>query len=248
MAKGSIYTFTVDKKEKKEVEVKRKNKETGEEEKVIQTKTVKTPVKFYVKKPTRRIADEGETYYAAQLSKNVKQGIVTKAMLAKQYIDTGGTFTEAEGKSILVLMKDVDELKSRYQLIKSTSKDLADAEKKELAILEQEIIDKQRLLIEMENSTQAVYQHTADARAERSVLLWYTIQLAFQEDKEGTPTPYFDGAIYEEQLEDLYDKEEEDDEFEGVVTNKFMKAVSYWFYSQSVKQDEIDTFVNMKNE
>jgi hypothetical protein len=27
-----------------------------------------------------------------------------------------------------------------------------------------------------------------------------------------------------------------------------MKAISFWFYSQSVKQDEIDQFVNMKNE
>jgi len=245
MAKGSIYTFTVDKKEKKEVEVKRKNKETGEEEKVIQNKTVKTPVKFYVKKPTRRIADEGETFYAAELSKNVKKGIVTKAMLAKQYIDTGGTFTEAEGKSILVLMKEVDDLKNKYQLISATSKK---SKEKELEDLEKEIIAKQKVLIEIENSTQSVYQHTADSRAERATLLWYTIQLAFQEDENGESKPYFDGAIYEEQLENLYDKEEEDDEFDGVVTNKFMKAVSYWFYSQSVKQDEIDKFVNMNNE
>ena len=243
MAKGSIYTFTVDKKEKKEVEVKRKNKETGEEEKVIQNKTVKTPVKFYVKKPTRRIADEGETFYAAELSKNVKKGIVTKAMLAKQYIDTGGTFTEAEGKSILVLMKEVDDLKGKYQLLKST-----DGSEKEAEELEKEIFKKQKLLIEIENSTQSVYQHTADARAERATLLWYTIQLAFREDEDGDSLPYFDGAIYEEQLEDLYDKEEEDDEFDGVITSKFMKAVSYWFYSQSVKQDEIDKFVNMNNE
>jgi hypothetical protein len=244
MAKGSIYTFTVDKKEKKEVEVKRKNKQTGEEEKVIQTKTVNTPVKFYVKKPTRRIADEGETYYASQLSKNVKKGIVTKAMLAKQYIDTGGTFTEAEGKSILVLMKEVDDLKSKYQLLKST-----DGSEKEAEELEKEIIKKQKLLIEIENSTQAVYQHTADARAERATLLWYTVQLAFQEGEDGDGLPYFDGAIYEERLENLYDKEEkEEDEFDYIVTNKFMKAISYWFYSQSVKQDEIDKFVNMNNE
>lgn len=244
MAKGSIYTFTVDKKEKKEVEVKRKNKETGEEEKVIQNKTVKTPVKFYVKKPTRRIADEGETYYAAELSKNVKKGIVTKAMLAKQYIDTGGTFTEAEGKSILVLMKEVDDLKGKYQLLKST-----DGSEKEAEELEEKIIAKQKTLIEIENSTQAVYQHTADARAERATLLWYTIQLAFQEGEDEDWLPYFDGAIYEERLENLYDKEEEEeDEFDFMVTNKFMKAVSYWFYSQSVKQDEIDKFVNMNNE
>ena len=43
MAQGYIYKFTLETKEKKKVEVERKNKETGEIETIIQNKTVKTP-------------------------------------------------------------------------------------------------------------------------------------------------------------------------------------------------------------
>jgi len=242
MAKGSIYTFTVDKKEKKKVEVTRKNKETGEEEIVIQNKTIKTPMKFFVKKPTRRIADEAETFYAAELSKNVRKGIVTKAMMAKQYLDTGGPLTEDEGKGVLILMKEIDDAKNEYQLLKSTN-----GSQEKIQELETQILNKQKILIELESSTQTIYQHTADARAERATLLWYTIQLAYKEDEENSE-PYFDGVVYEEQLENLYDREEMEDGIDSEITKKFMKAVSYWFFSQTAKQDEIDTFVNMDNE
>ena len=53
-----IYKFKVNKSEKKQVEVNRKNKETGETETILQNKEVKTPVEFVIKKPSRRIVDE----------------------------------------------------------------------------------------------------------------------------------------------------------------------------------------------
>ena len=86
--KKIIYKFSVDKKTTEEVENVRKNKETGEEEKVITKKPVNKPVKFVVKKPSRRLVDESEVFYSVELSKCIKQGIVTKAMLQKKYADT----------------------------------------------------------------------------------------------------------------------------------------------------------------
>ena len=60
MAQGYIYKFSIDKKEKKKVEVERKNQKTGETETILQNKTVKTPVEFAVKKPSRRVIDEAD--------------------------------------------------------------------------------------------------------------------------------------------------------------------------------------------
>lgn len=240
MAKASIYNFTVEKTVKEKVEVKRKNKETGKEETLLEEKEVKVPVEFVIKKPTRRMSDEGETFYATELSKNVKKGIVTKAMLAKQYMDTGGTFTEDEGKTILVLMKDLDEKKAKYQLLKTT-----DGDKKEIEELQKKIIELQKILIELETSSQTVYQHTADARAERATLLWYTIQLSCKVNGEEY-LPYFDGIVYEEQLEDLYTKEESEG-FDSEVTDKFIKAVSYWFYAPQADKKEIDKFIEQSD-
>jgi hypothetical protein len=141
MAKNNIYEFTVDKSEKKKVEVKRKNKETGEVETILQNKTVKTPVKFLIKKPTRRLADEAEIYYSIRLSKAIKMGIVTKAMLIKKYADTGGALSENESKNLLKSIKQLNDLENEYKLLKSTDKD-----KKRITELELEISKLKRLL------------------------------------------------------------------------------------------------------
>ena len=164
-------------------------------------------------------------------------------MLAKQYSDTGGTLTQDETKEVLVLMKKISDLENEYKLISATSKKTKEDEAR-LEEINQELVLKRTLLIELENSVQGIFQHTADARAERALLLWYTIHLAYVEDGDDE-VPFFEGAIYEEQVEDLYKKEESDGELSGAV-DIFMKAVSYWFYAQDAKEEDIKKFVEMK--
>jgi len=237
MAQGNIYKFTLNKEEKKKVEVERKNKETGEVETVLQNKTVKTPIEFVIKKPTRRIIDEGEAQYAIELSKNVKRGIVTKSMMIKKYADTGGTLTEDEMKDMVRKLQKSNELSNEIQLLTAKK-----GQEEKVEELETELMSLRRELAELEVAMQGVYEHTADARAERSMLLWYTIQLAKKlEDKE--EKNFFDGIIYEDQLEDLYKKDEEGDEIEKEALKTFLTAVSYWFYNNKVSEKDIKAFL-----
>ena len=241
MAQGNIYKFTLNKEEKKKVEVERKNKETGEVETVLQNKTVKTPIEFVIKKPTRRIIDEGEAQYAIELSKNVKRGIVTKSMMIKKYADTGGTLTEDEMKDMVRKLQKSNELSNEIQLLAATK-----GQEEKVEELETELMSLRQELAELEVAMQGVYEHTADARAERSMLLWYTIQLAKKlEDKE--EKDFFDGIIYEDQLEDLYKKDEEGDEIEKEALKTFLTVVSYWFYNNTVSEKDIKAFLE-KNE
>tara|TARA_E500000318_G_scaffold62114_1_gene57543 strand:- start:219 stop:950 length:732 start_codon:yes stop_codon:yes gene_type:complete len=238
MAKGIIYKFSLDKKEKQKVEVVRKNKETGEEETVIQNKTVKVPVEFVIKKPTRRLIDEAETQYAAELSKNVRQGIVTRAMLAKKYSDVGGAMTDEDAKTMVRQIQRSNEISNEIQLLSAT-----DGDKAKIKELEAELITIRQELAEVEVAMQGVYEHTADARAERAMLLWYTIQLSKKivDEKEET---FFKGLLYEDQLEDLYLKDEEGDEIEQKALKKFMTVVSYWFYNNDINEEAIEEFLN----
>jgi hypothetical protein len=98
----------------KEVEKKRrrKNKETGKmesyTEKVIESTTEKrivteertvtedTPVKIVFRRPTRTQLEDGDMFYSIWLNKYIKMGLLTRAMLAKQHIDVGGTMDEEE--------------------------------------------------------------------------------------------------------------------------------------------------------
>ena len=242
MAQGNIYTFTVDKTETKEVEVKRKNKETGKDEKVIEEQEVATPIEFVIKKPSRRLVDEAETQYAVELSNNLKKGIVSKAMLAKQYSDTGGALTEDETKTVLVLMKDIQLLENEVQLL-STAKT---KNKKEIAEKQALITSKRSSLIDLESSVQGVYQHTADAIAERAMILWYVIQLTrYVED--GLAKPFFEGITYEDMKDDFFEKDESEDDFNTEVIETAMKAISFWFYAQNSSKKEIDEFIKRED-
>ena len=239
MAKEYIYEFTLKKKVKKQVETKRKNKD-GEEETILSNRTVSVPVKFFVKKPTRRMADEAEVFYSVQLSKAIKMGIVTKAMLIKKYADNGGALSEEESKLLLKSLKELNDLENEYKLcvVKKTK----DSEKKsdELAL---KIVTLKRELQELESSLQSVYQHTADSKAEKEVLLWYAIQLTEFSEDGGEKEAFFNGLDFEEQLEDLYNKYEVDESFESEATSKICKVVGYWFYNQAAEKKDIEEFI-----
>jgi len=48
------------------------------------------PVRVILKEPNRRQIEEADMEYSIEMSQCVKRGILTKAMLAKKYSDTGG--------------------------------------------------------------------------------------------------------------------------------------------------------------
>ena len=239
MAKENIYEFTLKKKIKKQVETKRKGKD-GEEETVLSNRTVSVPVKFFVKKPTRRMADEAEVFYSIQLSKAIKMGIVTKAMLIKKYADNGGALSEDESKLLLKSLKNLNDLENEYKLcsVKKTKESKERSEELEL-----EIVVLKRELQELESSLQSVYQHTADSKAEKEVLLWYAIQLARFSEDEKEEKVFFKGMDFEEQLEDLYEKYEDEESFESEATSNICRVVGYWFYNQSAEKKDIEAFI-----
>lgn len=237
----NIYEFTINKSEKKKIEVERKDKKTGEVETVIKNKTVKTPVKFVVKKPTRRLADEAEVFYSVELSKAIKMGIVTKAMLVKKYADNGGALSEEESKDLLKSLKKLNDLENEYKLAIATKDKKKEERQKELEL---QISTLRRDMINLESSIQSVYQHTADAKAERETLLWYVVNLSKVEGKDGELKDWFDGFDYEEKLEDFYTKYELEEGFDFEVVTKLSKIIGYWFYAQDSSKENIDKFVD----
>jgi len=235
----NIYEFTLKKKVKKQVQTKRKNKE-GEEETVLSNRTVSVPVNFSIQKPTRRLADEAEVFYSIQLSKAIKMGIVTKAMLIKKYADNGGALSEEESKDLLKSLKKLNDLENEYKLIKATKNKEKNIRVKELEL---EILTLRRDLQELESSLQSVYQHTADAKAEKEVLLWYAINLTKYSEDGSEPKQFFEGLDFEEQLESLYQKYEEEEGFEFEATSKICRAIGYWFYNQNATKEDLEEFI-----
>lgn len=170
-------------------------------------------------------------------------GIVTKAMLIKKYADTGGALTEKEVKDMVKKIQESNEIANKIQLLSSTNK--KDNEE-EIESLSGELLVLRKDLTDIEMSIQGVYDHTADARSERAMLLWYTIQLA-KKIEDGEEKDFFDGLMYEDQLNDLYEKDENGSDIEKEALTNFLSVVSYWFYNNEITEEQIKDFLEERN-
>ena len=103
----SIYSFTVHTTEEvqEKTKEKRKNKKTGVEEEVEVSKKIqkKVPHEIVLKQPSRRQLEEADMEYSIEISRCIKKGVLTKAMLAKKYSDTGGILTEKDAQRLVDL-------------------------------------------------------------------------------------------------------------------------------------------------
>ena len=112
MAFKELYSFTLDEEKEIEKTHTRKNKKTGEETTVTKKVKQKVPVQVKLKRPSRRELEDAELEYSVEMSKCVKRGILTKAMLFKKYSDTGGVWTEDDAKDYGKLDKEVFDIQN----------------------------------------------------------------------------------------------------------------------------------------
>ena len=113
-----IYSFSVDLETKTTQEVEKviTDKETGKKEKVkVEEEITSTePVRVILKEPNRRQVEEADMEYSIEMSQCVKRGILTKAMLANKYTDTGGLIAQEDAKNIGKMYGQLGELQSEY--------------------------------------------------------------------------------------------------------------------------------------
>ena len=78
-----LYSFGLDEEKEVEKTHTRKNKKTGEETTVTKKTKEKVPIQVKIKRPSRRELEDAELEYSVEMSRCVKRGILTKAMLYK---------------------------------------------------------------------------------------------------------------------------------------------------------------------
>jgi hypothetical protein len=238
-----LYQFTIDKEVEKIEETSKKDRKTGEEVTTKKTVKVKEPIEFFIKRPSRRELEEAELEYSVEMSRCVKKGILTKAMLAKKYSDTGGIFSEDESKNYSDLYKQVLEFQNEY--IRLDSADQKDAkQKKRFEIVKSGLGDVKRKIVEIESNFQSFFDHTADIKAQNRLLLWYVINLTYiQYEKDDNPKPYFEGSDFESKIEDYYEKEESNDQFYFAAIKKASTILAFWFFNQASEPKEFDELI-----
>ena len=238
-----LYKFTIDQEKEIVKEHTRKNKKTGEETTVKKTVTEKVPVEVRLKRPSRRELEDAELEYSVEMSRCVKRGILTKAMLYKKYSDTGGVFSEDDAKDYGKLYTEVLNLQNEYVRLDSADKK-TDKQKKRLEKIKDELGKTKQKMVEVESTMHTLFDHTADVKAQNRLLLWYTLMLThIYNEEDDKPVPYFHGEDFDERVEDYYKKEDQSDEFYLQVIKKVTTILAFWFFNQASTPDEFNALI-----
>lgn len=241
MTKKTIYDFNV--KLEREVEesttTKKKNKDTGKMEEIVTTKKVVKPVDYQIKiyEPSRRQVEDADMEFSIEMSKCIKRGILTKAMLAKKYSDSGGLLTEEDSQKLIRNYGRLGEVQNDLSRLMAKKKKTDEEKAAELSLTE-EFADVRKNIVDLETSYQNVFNHTADTKAQNRTILWYLINLSFVVDPAGVERPLFPGEDYDEMLDVYYEKDENGDEVYDLAKEKLMAFVSFWYFSQNPSESD----------
>jgi len=238
-----LYSFALNREEEVEKETTRTVKKTGE--KITKTKRVKQEKSYQIrlKRPSRRELEEAELEYSVEMSRCVKKGILTRAMLYKKYSDTGGVYTEDEAADYGKLYKEILTLQNEYVRLDSVTKK-SDKQAKRLETIKEDLAEAKRKLVEVESNMHSLFDHTADTKAQNRLLLWYTLTLThIQGEEDDEPYPYFLGEGMDEKMEDYYLKEDASDDFYQEVVKKVTTVLAFWFFNQASKPEEFNALI-----
>tara|TARA_B100002019_G_scaffold293196_1_gene319307 strand:- start:2511 stop:3272 length:762 start_codon:yes stop_codon:yes gene_type:complete len=239
-----IYSFNIDVvRETKQVSKKKqKNKETGEEEEVSVEKKVKKeiPIKIIIKEPSRRQMEEADMEYSIEMSKCIKRGILTKAMLAKKYSDSGGLLSEDDAKHLTRQYSELGDFQNKYTRLSAKPKKNPQDEKRLKGFMGK-MAELRRDIVELETSYSSLFNHTADNKAQNKVILWYLVNLShYQEDESSDIKPFFTAEDSEEKIEQYYDIDENGHEIFDLAKDKLSTFLSFWYFSSNASKQDFD--------
>lgn len=235
-----FYQFSVSKKVEKEVT---KTKTIDEKEvKVLEKETTEEPVNILFKKPGRRDEEEADLFYAKKVNHFVKEGLLTRAMLANKYKDSGGFVSDETSKEYTKLVLRYLEIEKEIVELKATKKGAKNKEK--VQTLEEEYAETQKKIVDLQSYQDSLMSQTADDKAQNELLKWFALNFFYvQSDPEDEPSRYFSGQTYEDRLEDYYQKEDSDDELHKQVSAKVANIVALWFFRRSKTPEEFETLM-----
>ena len=236
-----MYEFTVPRTEKikKVVET---TSDKGEKTTTEKEEIKNFEVSFAIKKPTRRVYDDANLYYAVKISEGVKAGMMTRALLEKRYENDGGELSEAESDEIATLTYRLYQCQGELEKVTLNLDKIPeeDKNKKTESIIE-EITKIRTELIRFENLRNSFYEQTAEARAQRLAAIWWVVQLSnMKEDKDANYVSLFLGDTYEERLAHFDQMDEGDDPFWSANTARLAYLVSAWNSGQASEKEEFE--------
>lgn len=214
----------------KEIKEEKTTNDKGEE--VITKKEVseRKPVTFAIKKPNRRMYENGEMFYAVKLSEGIKAGLLTKPLLAKRYKDDGGPLSDDEKSRYAELFYELAKKQDDIEKLKLNLENKTEEVREKIAQeIMAEIFEIREELQEYENAQSTLFEQTAENRAKNQTIMWWVLNLAHEKTGEITYQPVFGEGDHDEMLARYDELEEADDPFNTEMVKKFAYFVTFWY-------------------
>ena len=242
-----LYHFDVKRDVEKKIEEKSKD-DDGNEITITKTVVEQEPTTFAIQKPTRKIYEEAELFYAVKLSEGIKAGLLTRALLAKRYKNDGGPMSEPEKEryaevyyQMLVKQEELEKLK--LNLEGATE----DSRAKKASVIMADLIDLQEEIQSFENQQSSLFDQTAENRAKNSTIMWWVLNLAHEKHEKDGYVNVFGEGDYDSRLE-VYDNiEEKNEAFWTEVIKKFAYFTTFWYTNGITSEEEFKQVENMYN-
>jgi hypothetical protein len=239
-----LHTFEVSKTDKEKVSEKSKDSE-GEEIEITKIVEKQTPVKFGIRKPNRRMYEDADLFYGVRLSEGIKQGLMTKTLLAKRFINDGGTMSEDEKDDYATAYEELTEAENKIQRTQINIEKLSEKEKTEKLRKEMKsALELRYSLQNIENEQSSLFDQTAEARAKNKTILWWVLHVSYMEEGESF-VPVFGDLTYEERLDKYDEYEDKDDLFWNESIRKLAYYVSFWESGQVESEEDFKSIDEM---
>jgi hypothetical protein len=245
-----LYSFTIKKitevEEEKQEIVKNDN---GEDVTRTYKEKIKkeVPVEIIINQPNRKQMQEADMEFSVEMSRCIRNGVLTKAMLLNKYNDTGGLISEADAKTMVNSADDIRELQAKLSILNLKPESERDEEDKlKIDTITSQILQRRKTLIEKETSYLTLFNHTADIKAQNRAILWYVLHLSYYKDsskKNVELEPLFPGKTFEQKEATMFDHEENKHEIYEKCYSKLASIISYWFFTSNQDKDEFDRIV-----
>lgn len=241
-----LHEFEVLKTEKEKITEKDKNAE-GEDIEITKTVDKKVSIKFAIRKPNRRMYEDADLFYGIKLSDGIKQGLMTKTLLSKRFINDGGTMSEAEKDDYASAYEELTDSENKIQRLQINLEKLPEKEKS--TKLREELkkaLELRYSLQNIENEQSSLFDQTAENRAKNKTILWWVLYLSYME-KDDSFVPVFGeiDSTYEEKIEKYDEYEDEDDLFWNESIRKLAYYISFWESGQVESEEDFKSVDNM---
>ena len=231
-----LYEFTVKKKESVEKEVQDVNK-AGEEITVKKTVEEEVEKKFFLRRPTRAMLDEGELYYGVELGKAIRAGMITRPLLHKRYTNDGGIMNDLQQKAFDELTKELREIyKQQEEINVIDEKKRTNAQKKKHKELEDKAKPYLETMRRYNMAEESIFEDTAESRARNKAILWWVLFMSYNDDE----TPFFDKGELEDRIEKYDEIDEGQDPFLTSVVGEFTYNSSLWYVARPNRKEQFE--------